>query len=51
MQERSGSSTVVMEVVSQWGSYVILCQDRARKLGSNNVVMVVVYHWDSYVIL
>ena len=51
MQERFGSSNVVMEVVYQWGGYVILCQDRARKLGSSNVEMEVVYQWGGCVIL
>ena len=45
MQEGLGSCNVVIVVVYQWGRYVILCQDRARKLGSNNVVMEVVYQW------
>ena len=39
---RLGSSNGVMEVVCQWGGYVIQCQDRARRLSSSNVVIEVV---------
>ena len=33
VQERLVSINVVMEVVSQWGGFVILCQDHARTVG------------------
>ena len=51
MQEGLGSINVVMMVVCQSGGYVILCQDRARRLGSKNVVMEVLYPPDGYVIV
>ena len=46
-----GRSNVVMEVVYQLGGYVILCQDRARRLGSKNVLIEVVCQRGGYLIL
>ena len=51
MQEGRGGSNVVMMVVCQAGGYVILCQDRARRLGLKHVVMEVLYPPDGYVIV
>ena len=51
MQEGPDSSNVVIVAVYLWGGYVILCQDRARRLGSKTVVIEVVCQRGGYLIL